>query len=161
MDHHPSLYDRDILAWSEEQAAALRRLKASRRDLPNELDLDNIVEEIESVGRSQLSATESFLRQLLVHLVKLASQPDSDARFHWAEEILNFQADAQNRFAPSMAQHLDLDRIWRKAVVLAEASLKVRGEAMADMPETCPFSLDDLLSDDFTVEGALEGLRRP
>jgi hypothetical protein len=47
----PDLYDSDILAWSEQQAAALRRL-AGRRELPNELDLDNVVEEIETVGRN-------------------------------------------------------------------------------------------------------------
>ena len=34
-----SLYDDDIYAWAQEQAAALRRLAETRRDLPNELDL--------------------------------------------------------------------------------------------------------------------------
>ena len=48
-----SLYDEDILVWSEQQAAALRSM-ASRRDLPNELDLANVIEEIEDVGRSEL-----------------------------------------------------------------------------------------------------------
>ena len=50
-----TLYDEDILVWSEQQAAALRSL-ATRHDLPNELDLANVVEEIEDVGRSDLHA---------------------------------------------------------------------------------------------------------
>ena len=49
-----TLYDEDILIWSEQQAAALRSL-ASRRDLPNELDLANVIEEIEDAGRSRRS----------------------------------------------------------------------------------------------------------
>ena len=53
-----SVYDEDILIWSERQAAALRSL-ASRRDLPNELDLANVIEEIEDVGKSEFHTVES------------------------------------------------------------------------------------------------------
>src|SRR6266705_578176 len=51
-----STYDADILAWSEQQAAVLRDLARSRHDLPNELDLENVAEEIECVGRSEFDA---------------------------------------------------------------------------------------------------------
>ena len=67
----PSLYETDILAWSEQQAAALREL-AARRDLPNALDLANVIEEIEAVGRNELRAATSPIRVMLEHLVKLA-----------------------------------------------------------------------------------------
>ena len=56
-----SLYEDDIYAWAQQQADALRRL-ATRRDLPNELDLENVAEEIEDVGRSELSRVESYIR---------------------------------------------------------------------------------------------------
>ncbi len=46
------LYEADIFEWSERQAEVLR-VVASRRDLPNELDLLNIAEEIEG-GRLSL-----------------------------------------------------------------------------------------------------------
>ena len=55
-----TLYDEDILVWSEQQAAALRSL-ASRRDLPNELDLANVIEEIEDVGRSEFHAVDELM----------------------------------------------------------------------------------------------------
>jgi hypothetical protein len=58
-----SLYDEDILIWSEQQAAALRSL-ANRRDLPNELDLANVIEEIEDVGRSEFHTVESLIPTL-------------------------------------------------------------------------------------------------
>jgi Domain of unknown function DUF29 len=70
-----SLYDDDILAWSEAQAAALRSLKG-RRELPNPLDLANVVEEVEDVGRSEFRAVEILIENILVHL------PGSDARRH-------------------------------------------------------------------------------
>jgi hypothetical protein len=55
-----SLYEEDVYAWSEQQAAVLRRL-ARRRDRPNELDLAHIAEEIEDVGASQLRAAKSLI----------------------------------------------------------------------------------------------------
>jgi Domain of unknown function DUF29 len=53
-----SIYDEDILVWSERQASVLRSLQ-SRRDLPNELDLEHVAEEIEDVGRSELNAAQA------------------------------------------------------------------------------------------------------
>ncbi len=44
-------YDADVLQWSEHQAALLRRAAAGER--VNDLDWPNIIEEIESVGRSE------------------------------------------------------------------------------------------------------------
>ncbi|GEM_PF-5947827 len=49
------LYDTDILAWSEQQAAVLRAL-AVRHDLPNDLDLSHVAEEIEDLGLSQTAS---------------------------------------------------------------------------------------------------------
>jgi hypothetical protein len=60
----PDLYDTDILLWSEEQAALLRRRAA------NALDWDNLVEEIEAVGRKELHAVVSHLRLALPHDLK-------------------------------------------------------------------------------------------
>src|SRR3954470_14023612 len=79
-----SLYETDILAWTEEQAAALRAL-AGRPDLPNALDLPNVIEEIEALGRTELKAATSPIRLILEHLVKLAADPDAPARLHWIE----------------------------------------------------------------------------
>jgi hypothetical protein len=57
------LYDADILEWSERQAALLRRVAAGERVNDTAPDWPNIIEEIESVGRSQLSAVRSLLTQ--------------------------------------------------------------------------------------------------
>jgi hypothetical protein len=55
-----STYDEDILVWSEQQASVSRSLR-SRRDLPGELDLEHVAEEIEDVGRSELNAAKGLI----------------------------------------------------------------------------------------------------
>ena len=58
------LYDRDILTWSRNQAALLRRL--ARGERVNGIDWTHVLEEIEDVGISELNAVRSYLRQMLV-----------------------------------------------------------------------------------------------
>ncbi len=61
------LYDRDILLWSERQAELLRRLAAGER-VNDAVDWTNLIDEVESVGRSELNATESLIEVALRHL---------------------------------------------------------------------------------------------
>src|SRR3954454_19185653 len=107
------LYDSDVLAWSEHQAALLRRV--ARGERMNEVDWDHVVEEIEDVGLSELNAVRSYLRQMLAHLIKLHGWPTVAARRHWRSELMAFQADADQRFAPSMRQRIDLANIYEHA----------------------------------------------
>ena len=155
----PSLYDTDILEWSEQQAAVLRAL-AARADRPNGLDFENVVEEIESVGRSQLRAVESHIRLILEHVVKLASAPDSPAAGHWTGEILNWRAELEATISPSMHQRVDLDRWWRKALEVAEARLAGNGHALLPgLPEACPIPLPDLVAPRFDIPAAVARIR--
>src|SRR5437870_11319419 len=109
-----SAYDEDILVWSEQQASVLRGLR-SRRDLPNELDLENVAEEIEDVGRSELNAAQSLIRQILVHIIKASSVPDVDLVMHWHGEAVGFHADLLDRVTPSMVNRIDASVLWRRA----------------------------------------------
>lgn len=155
-----SLYDDDIYAWAEQQAAALRRVAATRTDLPNELDLDHIAEEIGDLGKSELHATTSFLFRALEHLAKLAGDPGSQASVHWSGEVGRFLRDAGKAYSPGMRRIIDLDEAWRDGVRLACADLRRYGlEFVPDYPKTCPFSLDELLNEDFDVEAAVGRLR--
>ena len=58
-----TLYDTDILTWSEQQAALLRRLVAGER-VSADVDWANLVDEVETVGLSQLSACNTLLGKL-------------------------------------------------------------------------------------------------
>ena len=156
-----TLYDDDILLWSEQQAAAIRKLGMTRRDLPNELDVENVAEEIESVGRSELAAVESYLRLIFLHLIKLVAEPDSQAAPHWRGEIVGFHSDMISRYSPSMRQRIDLDRPWRSAREQAMlASEGAQQRVIAELSGQCPIRLDDLLAEPINTAALLEILRR-
>jgi hypothetical protein len=55
------LYDADILLWSEHQSDLLRRI-APGEPINERPDWVNIIEEFESVGRSDLQAVKSWVR---------------------------------------------------------------------------------------------------
>jgi len=137
------LYDTDILAWSEHQAALLRRRAAG--ELVNEGDLDwpNLAEEIESVGSEQLHAVESLLVQILLHRLKAEAWPDSSDVSHWRREMRVFQRQLRRRFAPSMRQKLDLPDLYQDALLLLPDS--IGGQALLPVPQVCPVVLDELL----------------
>lgn len=81
-----TLYDDDILLWSEQQAELIRAL-GRRRGLPHALDTENVAEEIESVGRSELAAVESKIELIFLHVLKLVVEPEAPAVRHWRVEI--------------------------------------------------------------------------
>jgi hypothetical protein len=154
-----SLYDTDILIWSERQADLLRRLARGER-LNETIDWENVIEEVESVGRSEFHACESLLRQALIHLLKLYLEPDSNnATAHWQGEVIGFLIDATARFSPSMRQKIDLPDLFEGVVFRLHAG--GRGQSGALLPETCPFLLDDLLNERPDVMALVGKLGRP
>jgi hypothetical protein len=68
-EERQSLYERDFYLWLEQQAA---RLREGRLD---QLDVANLLEEIEDMGRSEKRAVEGNLVVLLTHLLKYRFRP--------------------------------------------------------------------------------------
>lgn len=155
------LYDEDIFAWSEQQAAALRQLARTPGRLPNDLDLEQVAEEIEDLGRSERHAAESSLRLILVHLLEIAIVPDAPVARHWRSEIVTFHIEFLSRLTPAMAGRIDLRRIWTQAKRQARAGLEEAGAsegAIWDVPH-CPLSLESFTKDDIDVDLAIARLR--
>jgi hypothetical protein len=149
-----TLYDDDILLWSEQQAAAIRRLGRNARELPNELDIENVAEEIEGVGRSELAAVESYLELIFVHLIRLVVEPDSTSVRHWRSEVAAFHANARRRYSPSMRQRIDVNALWRSA--REQSLLAYEGtehERVAGLSIKAPLALDELLAETIDVAG--------
>jgi hypothetical protein len=142
----PALYDDDILIWSEEQADIIRRLGRTR-SLPNDFDVENVAEEIESVGRSELAAVESQLQNILAHLIKLVADSKSDAVRHWQGEISGFHSEIIRRYVPSMRQRIDMQKLWRMARDQAVFRLAEGSPVAATLPEAVPLSLEELLAE--------------
>lgn len=131
------LYDTDVLSWSEQQSALLRRVAAG--EAPNERpDWPNIIEEVESVGSEVLHAVESLILQAFVHDLKAEGWPSATAVEHWREEARNFRAQASLRYVPSMRQRIDLARIHAKALRILPTSID--GAPPLALPSACPFA---------------------
>lgn len=164
---HDSLYETDVCAWAEQQAEALRGL-ASRADLPNELDLLNVIEEIEDVGISQLRSAGSFMRLILSHLILIAVEADADSVNHWTREVATFRGELIQSWQPSMRQRIGIDQIWRHAV--EEATLKLStysgigialnaDEISHRLGSVSVFGIDDLCGESFNFHHLIERLR--
>ncbi len=147
------LYWDDTLLWSEHQSALLRRLAAGER--VNDVDWEHVIEEIEDVGKTELRACESCIRQALVHLLKLHLWQESDAVPHWRGEARAFLTGARRAFSQSMRQKLDIAGIYADAREIVEE----RGQEPA--PTLCPFTLDDLLTTPSDIDALLARLDMP
>jgi hypothetical protein len=137
-------YDSDILEWSEQQSALLRRVAAGER--VNGADWPNIIEEIESVGKSELRACRSLLTQALLHRLKVQAWPESSAVPGWKAEAIQRLQDARDAFAPSMRQHLDVAELYGRA--LRGMPETIDGQKPLPVPAVCPVTLDQLLAED-------------
>src|SRR5471030_3288613 len=95
-------YDSDFYGWTQEQAELLRSGNI------NQLDLDNLLEEIEAMGRSERREFESRLEVLLAHLLKWQFQPIRQSR-SWTSTI-NLQRKKVSRClkeSPSLKHRLE------------------------------------------------------
>lgn len=164
---HDSLYETDICTWADQQAAALRSL-ASRSDLPNQLDLMNIVEEIEDVGSSHFNAVNSFIRLILSHMILIIFDQDADSVPHSKAEVATFHAELLQRYQPSMRQRVDVDLLWRRALREAHAKLAAyrRDESLVILERvrmalglSCPIGVDEVCDENFEVNDAIDRLR--
>jgi hypothetical protein len=139
------LYTRDVVLWSERQAEALRRVRAGER--VNDLDWDNVIEEVEGLGRSETKGVRTLLLRALEHLSKAAAWPGAADAPAWLHEAGVILRDARADWTPSMDRHLDVRRIYGQARrnVLG---LAYREGPPGPTPEACPFPLRDLLPED-------------
>lgn len=137
------LYDTDIVTWSEQQAELLRRVAAGER-INDQVDWENVIEEIESVGQSQIDAVESLLTQALLHMLKADAWPQLPYVSRWQADARLFRRQARRKYRPSMRQRVDLAGLYADA--LAGLPDKIDDQAPLPVPQVCPMTLDELLA---------------
>lgn len=134
----PADYETDFYLWSCEQAELLRQRRFA------EIDLSNIVEEIESLGRSDRRALISAYRVLIQHLLKWQFQPAKRSK-SW-ESTIREQRDQIEMLegeSPSLAEKADelialaYPQAWKDAAY--ETGLPAE-----KMPKTCPYRAADI-----------------
>jgi hypothetical protein len=141
-----SEYDKDFYAWSLHNAVLIREGKLS------EVDLKNVAEEIESMGKADRRELIDRLAVLLAHLLKWKFQPSLRGR-SWEITIKEQREEVKDQLdeSPSLKHELDdqFNRAYRKALNIVE---KETGLNQNTLPKNCPFSLKESLEENFLPE---------
>jgi DNA-binding transcriptional regulator YdaS (Cro superfamily) len=136
-------YEHDYHAWLTRQAALL----AERRFA--DLDLDNLIDEILALARSEKREIENRLNVLLVHLLKWQHQP-AQRSGGWASTIIEQRARLLKRLqeSPSLRGYpgevLDEEYAIARDKAAAETGLRA-----GTFPKACPYTIDQVLDPDF------------
>lgn len=137
-------YDEDFYAWCLEQARSLRRLAAAQPTLDEPLDLENLAEEIESLGKSQLRELGSRYRVLLLHLLKWRHQPDLRTP-RWRSTIRTQRREIADLLAQSPSlRRRRAERIAAAYAAAREDAADETGLPLETFPETCPFTREQV-----------------
>ena len=152
-----TLYDKDLVAWSHQQAAALR---AAARTGSNQLvDWENLAEEIEDLGRSQRAALRSQIRRIIRHLVKLEYSRAIDPRRGWVETIGDARSEIEDllELSPSLRAEIDRDVAAQTARAIKFAIQDLRGHGEIDDAQlqrlrAATYSAEQVLGDWFPPE---------
>ena len=141
-------YERDFFAWTQDQAALLRDGRYA------DLDVPNLIDEVETLGRTSRRAIESRLKVLVVHLLKWRFQPERRSR-SWRSTIVEqrTQIARELRESPSLRSYpkIALDEDYPLIRMLA-ANETDRDETL--FPATCPFGIEEILDPEFLPEAA-------
>ena len=138
-----SLYEQDFYLWLKTTAQLLRN-----RQL-DDVDLDNLIEEIEDIGKDKRRELQSRLRVLLMHLLKYQYQPERRSS-SWISTILEQfdQIESLLKDSPSLKPYyLEIfAETYLKAVKFASAETKL---PIKTFPSDSPFSAEDVINSDF------------
>ena len=137
------LYDRDYHLWLEETAQLLKTKNFKQ------LDLENLIEEIETLGRSERNKIISSLRLIYQHLLKWQYQPEKRSK-SWTDTI-DRERDNINDYIEDMPS---LKRLLDDPKAITKAYSRGRRDAMKEtginnLPKDCPFSIQQILDPDY------------
>jgi hypothetical protein len=137
------LYETDVYTWAMRNAALIRQGRFA------EVDLENVAEEIESVGRSEYRELESRLAVLLTHLLKWQYQPERRSR-SWGYTIEEQRDQVRRVLGQNPSLMPKLDEIFGHAYRSARRqAAKETDREKKQFPEGCRYSPQEALNDDF------------
>ena len=151
------LYDVDFVAWTEQQAEALRAAAHGGTNQP--LDWENLAEEIESLGKSDRRELRSQIYRIIRHLAKLQFSQATGPRGGWRESVRDGRKQAELVLADSPSLKPQLDQIVseespgaiKRAVVDLDEFREVDAATQRALRQT-RYSADQVLGDWFPPE---------
>ena len=140
-----ALYDQDFLKWTEQQAEYLQKARWA------ELDIENLVEELESLGRSEQRELGSYLQLLMMHLLKCQHQPEQRTQ-SWDITLSNCRDRLQDCLedTPSLQRFLHdsewMEKYYRRA---RRDAAKETQKPLELFPTECPYAIAQILDPNF------------
>jgi len=141
-----TLYETDFYGWIKQQVAMLRG-----RNVDN-LDFENLIEEVESMGRSEKRELESRLELLLMHLLKWQYQPQRRSS-SWEATILEQRRKVVRHLRENPSLRGALPETYEEAY--GDARLAAASETKlprATFPTDCPWTFEQAVADNFWPE---------
>ncbi len=144
----PSLYNEDFLLWIEQTIQSLKNREFDA------VDWEHLLEEIVSLGRAQKHKVESYLWQLLVHLLlyRYWEQEKVYCAGGWEDEIavFRFQLNQLTQLTSSKTLYNYLLDIFEQTYSDARKRVIQKTKLPADtFPRQCPFTVEQVLSSDY------------
>lgn len=141
--HQRSRYDQDFYRWTQETA---QQLRTGHWD---QIDVESVAEELESMGKSSKRELLSRLAVLMAHLLKWQFQKVRRSN-SWKATIKEQRFEIVDLLedSPSLKKEsaIRLPQAYRRAVVMAANEIGV-DEAL--FPKDCPFTIDNCLDQNF------------
>jgi len=142
------LYDEDYYLWLVKQAQLLKSGEFQQ------VDLGNLVEELEDMGRSERRSIRSNLMFVLLHLLKYQFQPERRSQ-SWQASLIEHRLRLRDGFeeSPSLRQFLE-DGQWIQCCY-EDACKRVSKETslpLSSFPLVCPYTAAQMLDEDFLPE---------
>lgn len=146
------LYERDYYAWIQNQVTALRERRVK------EIDWANVAEEIEDLGKSEKRSIESRIGRIIEHLLKLGYAPapmKSLNKRGWELSIREARRQIRRRLSESPSlRRKTLEMFPHSYEGGRNAALIALNFPDSALPETSPWTLDQVLDDSFLPNGS-------
>jgi hypothetical protein len=143
------LYEKDYYLWIEKTISLLENHQFS------DLDLDNLIEEISDMGKSQRQSLKSYLTRLLEHLLKLVHW-ESELEYNqrgWKNEIRNFRRAIKRIIADSPSLQPYLIEIFNNSFQEARISLIELSGMAENLVSLAPIcTIEQALNEDWFPE---------
>ena len=132
-------YEKDFYKWTKDQSLFLKKEEFTK------LDIEHLIEEIESLGRSEKRTLKSHLEVLLMHMLKSKYQPKKHTK-SWDLSIKNSRYKTESVLKDNPSLKPQLKEILKEAYFAArlDAALETGLEEKV-FPEECPWKLEDIL----------------
>ncbi len=143
---HQQLYETDYMLWLEK---TLEQIKHRQTD---QIDWDNLAEEIEGLGIALHHKIDSYLRQILIHLLlyQYRTNEREKSGSDWRNKIIDLQDELESLLEESKTLYnyflSRIDLIYFKA---RRGVIQKTQFDSSIFPEKCPFSESELLDFNF------------